>query len=416
MAMSKPIPDDMPYTYQDVIDCKILSLDKIKKNYDTLCKYKALTNAKKTCGNPILYHYQFENLLNCRREGKPLLKELFDDEEEKQKLWKATVKLNRNDKHPYPKAVDVYECNRVNQSPVVFFKPATAKYIYTKYNATCVLDFTAGWGGRMLGASSMDIHYFGFDTNIKLKDGYDKMMEDLYICSGFVEENEDTGSVKDIVRSMNYQSMLKTKDIDNILKYIEYDCILTSPPYVNLEQYEGMPLFESIAQYFKEFLIPSLDLSFKHLKVGGVMCINISQKIYDKLTNDFGYRKCDEEVDLRQGENFATKTTDICFVWKKVKEVKPVLSIHFDYLEDLNTLLDYDYPFLSNIKNWIKKRNNIKYIMKAHIENLKYSKLIWLNISQYWYEKYFDKKKEYDALVKENEILKSKLSNIKNIL
>ena len=167
MAMSKPIPDDMPYTYQDVIDCKILSLDKIKKNYDTLCKYKALTNAKKTCGNPILYCYQFENLLNCRREGKPLLKELFDDEEEKQKLWKATVKLNRNDKHPYPKAVDVYECNRVNQSPVVFFKPATAKYIYTKYNATCVLDFTAGWGGRMLGASSMDIGYVGFDTNIK---------------------------------------------------------------------------------------------------------------------------------------------------------------------------------------------------------------------------------------------------------
>ena len=133
MAMSKPIPDEMPYTFQDILDCKKLNLDKIKKNYDTLCKYKPLTNAKKTCGNPILYHYQFENLLNCRREGKPLLKELFDDEEQKQKLWKDTIKLNRNDKNPYPRAVDVYECNRVNQSPVVFFKPATAKYIYTKY-------------------------------------------------------------------------------------------------------------------------------------------------------------------------------------------------------------------------------------------------------------------------------------------
>ena len=413
MAMSKPIPDEMPYTYQDVIDCKILSLDKIKKNYDTLCKYKALTNAKKTCGNPVLYHYQFENLLNCRREGKPLLKELFDDEEEKQKLWKATVKLNRNDKYPYPKAVDVYECNRVNQSPIVFFKPATAKYIYTKYNAKSVLDFTAGWGGRMLGASSMDIFYTGFDTNIKLKEGYDKMMEDLHICSGFVEENEDTGSVKDIVPSMNYQSMLKTKDIDNILKYIEYDCVLTSPPYINLEQYEGMPLFESIEQYFNEFLIPSLDLSFKHLKVGGVMCINISQIIYDKLTNDFGYRKCDEELDLRQGENFATKTTDICFVWKKVE---PFTSIDIDYLSQLHILLDYDYPFLIEIKNWIKKRNNMKYIMKAHIENLNKNKLIWFDIGCYWYDKYFDKKKECDNLVKENEILKSKLANIKNIL
>jgi len=398
MAMSKPIPDKMPYTYQDILDCKILSLDEIKKNYKTLCKYKALTNAKKFCGNPILYVYQFENLLNCRRENKPLLEEIFNDDELKEKLWKDSVKRNRRDKQPYPMPVDVYECNRINKGAVVFFKPATAKYIYTKYNANLVLDFTAGWGGRMLGASSMGIGYMGFDTNIKLKEGYDKMKKDLEI-------GEEC--------SMEYRSMLKMNDVNSFLEFLGYDCVLTSPPYINLEQYEGMSPFESIEQYFNEFLIPSMNLSFKHLKDGGVMCINISQKIYDKLTGEYGYRKCDEELDLRQGENFATKTTDICFVWKKVK---PVLAIHYDYFEYLNTLLDYDYPFLSNIKNWIKKRNNIKYIMKAHIENLKYSKLIWLNVSRYWYEKYFDKKKEYDALVKENEILKSKLSNIKNIL
>jgi len=306
--------------------------------------------------------------------------------------------LNRNDKNPYPRAVDVYECNRVNQSPVVFFKPATAKYIYTKYNAKSVLDFTAGWGGRMLGASSMDIGYMGFDTNIKLKEGYDKMKKDLEI-------GEEC--------SIEYESMLEMKDVDSFLEFLEYDCVLTSPPYINLEQYEGMPLFESIEQYFNEFLIPSLDLSFKHLKVGGVMCINISQIIYDKLTNDFGYRKCDEEVDLRQGENFATKTTDICFVWKKVE---PFTSIDIDYLSQLHILLDYNYPFLIEIKNWIKKKNNFKYIMKAHIENLNKNKLIWFDIGCYWYDKYFDKKKECDNLVKENEILKSKLANIKNIL
>ncbi len=396
MAMSKPIPDEMPYTYQDILDCKILSLDEIKKNYKTLCKYKALTNAKKFCGNPILYHYQFENLLNCRRENRALLKEIFDDEEMKQELWKDSVKRNRRDKQPFPMPVDVYECNRINKGAVVFFKPATAKYIYTKYNATNVLDFTAGWGGRMLGASSMGIGYFGFDTNIKLKEGYDKMMEHLEIKNG----------------GMRYTSLLKLGD--SFLDLLEYDCVLTSPPYINLEQYEGMPLFESIEQYFKEFLIPSLDLSFKHLKDGGVMCINISQKIYDKLTNDFGYRKCDEELDLRQGENYGTKTTDICFVWKKNEkpvEDEPPPSIKF-----LNTLLDFDYPFLSSINNWIKKRNNMKYIMKAHIENNNNNKLIWYNMVSYWYNKYFDKKREYDALVKENEILKSKLSNIKNIL
>ena len=86
------------------------------------------------------------------------------------------------------------------------------------------------------------------------------------------------------------------------------------------------------------------------------------------------------------------------------------------YFTQLNTLLDYDYPFLLDIDKWIRKKNNLKYIMRKHIENVNNNKLIWFYMCSYWYDKYFDKKTEYDTLVKENEILKSKLSNIKNIL
>ena len=53
---------------------------------------------------------------------------------------------------------------------VSIFKPVVAKNIYCKFNPTSILDFTMGWGGRMVGACSLDIdNYIGIDLNKKLK-------------------------------------------------------------------------------------------------------------------------------------------------------------------------------------------------------------------------------------------------------
>ena len=124
----KEIPAEMPYTYDAILCCKDQETnDALVRDYKNLLKFDALSNPKKFCGNKILYQFQFKNLLKCRRDKKPLLSEIFADEDKKQKLWKDAVHRNRRDKAPYPSPTDVYECYRFNQGAIVMFKSSTAK-------------------------------------------------------------------------------------------------------------------------------------------------------------------------------------------------------------------------------------------------------------------------------------------------
>ena len=298
-AFKNNIPLKMPYNLKDIETCKDISLDKVLKDYENLVKFKADTNPKKFCGNKILYNYQFTNLLKCKRDKGKTIREIFDNEELTEKLWRDTVKRNRRDKAPYPSPTDVYEANRINTGAIVFFKSSTAKYIYKKFQSKSVLDFTMGWGGRMLGAMALDIDYIGIDTNTNLKEGYEKIQEDIPHKSKI---------------NLLWKSCLEVDYSE-----LEYDLILTSPPYVNMELYENMNPFESDDIFYNEFLIPTMDKSYKYMKDGGKMCINISPKMYKNLTEKYGYRKSDSKEDLRQqmGQNFVVKSQDYIYIWNK---------------------------------------------------------------------------------------------------
>ena len=67
------IPKTCPHTFQDVLDAKDITLEKREGNYKTLKDFPADTNPRKFCGNPLIYHYQMKNLLNCRRGTKGYL-------------------------------------------------------------------------------------------------------------------------------------------------------------------------------------------------------------------------------------------------------------------------------------------------------------------------------------------------------
>jgi hypothetical protein len=311
----KNIPLKMPYTIKDIENCKDIDQDKVFKDFRNLIDFKADTNPKKFCGNKTLYNYQFKNLLKCKRENGKTLYEIFDNDVLKEKLWQDSVKRNRRDKAPYPSPTDVYEANRINTGAIVFFKASTSKYIYKKYNAKSVLDFTMGWGGRMLGAMALDIKYTGIDTNTNLKEGYEKMIDDIYcdadVCIGDKEGIDNINLIWENCLNIDYSGM-------------DYDLILTSPPYINMELYENMTPFESDNKYYNEFLMPIMDRTFKYLKSGGRMCINISPKIYKELTTKYGYRECDETEDLRQqmGKNYVVKSKDLIYIWKKEDELQ----------------------------------------------------------------------------------------------
>ena len=161
-AVNKHIED---VTIEQIEDHKIITQEELNKDLNNLFGYDAGENKNNFYGNPFLYHYQFKNLIQCHREGGKTIYDIYNNKEQWDKLIDSARKRNRGGKTA---AGNVYECFRINLGSVVMFKSTTAKYLYQKYNAESVLDPTAGWGGRMLGAWALGIDYTGIDTNINL--------------------------------------------------------------------------------------------------------------------------------------------------------------------------------------------------------------------------------------------------------
>lgn len=299
-------------TIQDIENHKTITTKDLRKDLDNLNKFDARTNANNFAGNPFLYHFQFKNLLKCRREDGKTIYDIAADQAEWDKLIENTKVRNRGGRTA---AGNVFECFRINLGSVVMFKSTTAKYLYKKYKATKVLDPTAGWGGRMLGAWSLGIDYTGIDTNVEMTPAYNDMMAFLKAETGFDNAlfEVDNGSKLNMI----WQSCL---DVD--FSEIEYDFVLTSPPYVNLEIYEHMELWDSDEAFYKGFFIPLWEKCCKHIKKGGHVAFNISPKMYEDALKH-GLTPCDEEEDLKQqmGQKANSlkagkKKQDKIYVWR----------------------------------------------------------------------------------------------------
>jgi len=278
-------------TYEDILDHKHLINTKRLADLDKLKKWNALENERKFCGNVFLYHHQIANMLETKRGNHPLLREIMEDETLRDKLKIQVEKRQRTG----TLANRIFECYRVNTGAVVFFKPSTAKFLYQKYKCSHILDFTAGWGGRMLGAWSLGIGYTGIDTNLSMKSTYDNMLIDMNNPSNI---------------RMIWNSCL---NVD--LSAIDYDFVLTSPPYVNMEVYQHMTPFENRDVFYKDFLITMIDRCRTHIKRNGKTAINISPQMYEILVNKYHYEPCHEEYDLLQQKRAGKNKGDKIYLW-----------------------------------------------------------------------------------------------------
>lgn len=308
--MSKPLKK-VNYTLdsvslQDIENHKIISDTELKRDLHNLKKLNVKDNPNSFAGNNFLYHFQFKNLIKCSREDGKTIYDFYNDPVEWSKLIEQTRQRNRGGK---TSAANIFECFRINKGAVVMFKSTTAKYLYQKYNATSVLDPTAGWGGRLLGAWALDINYTGIDTNIEMVPAYNSMLD-------FLDKESNTLYNKPKLQ-MTWESCL---DVD--FSQIEYDFVLTSPPYVNLEIYEHMKTWDNDEVFYKGFLIPLIEKCIKYIKKGGYVCFNISPKMYEDALK-YGLSECDMEEDLKQqmGQKVDSlkkgkKKQDKIYIWK----------------------------------------------------------------------------------------------------
>ena len=284
----------MEITYEDILKHKKLPNSQLAKDMRTLEEFKAIINERKFCGNKILYNYMTDQLCRVMPKSGLSLYQIMNDPVQKKKLVEKAIKLGRTGGD----ANRLFEAARFNGA-VVFFKPATAKFIYKKFGATCVLDPCMGWGGRLLAAVSLGIRYVGFDTNKDLEGPYDAMTDFVMNLTG------NTSSI-----TYAFQSCM-----DADFAPYDYDFVLTSPPYMNIERYPHMTPFESDQKYYKDFLIPLINKCLANIKRDGWVCFNINQKMYKDLLA-YGMRAADLQEDFLQQKKMGKDMADKVYCWK----------------------------------------------------------------------------------------------------
>jgi hypothetical protein len=234
-----------------------------------------------------LSHYNFYDIWEGRKDFKkiPGIKKLAD--------------YYRGHLPNYPEIKVWFRIFNLYYSAISIFKPLFAMDVYCKYNAKNVLDFTMGWGGRLVGACALNINkYIGIDNNKYLKNPYNKL-------SRFLRQHSSTKI------ELHFQDAL-TIDYSKM----DYDLVLTSPPYYNIEVY-GNSTIKKKDEWNSEFYIPLFKTTFSNLKKGGYYCINVSEEIYvNVLLKLFG-----EPIEQIHLTNFKRsskeKYKEFIYVWIK---------------------------------------------------------------------------------------------------
>lgn len=137
-------------------------------------------------------------------------------------------------------------------SSISQFKPGVAKFIYSKHvpKGGVVLDYSSGWGSRLLGAISLDLTYYGIDP---------------------LTANANN----DILKFFNGRGKIVkgvSEDISSYKDFEQADMSFSSPPYYNLEQYSDDKA-QSYNKYndYNEWLNKYWDMTVKN-------CLSVTNK------------------------------------------------------------------------------------------------------------------------------------------
>ena len=297
--IDKTYPDYEGITIEQILECKTITPELLLRDYNKLCELPVDENPRSFAGNKTVYHYFFKEMLNTdsSRKGFRRLIDMYSDMEARKKLIDNAIKYPRRTKMTYLDPVDIYEIHRKLKGSINTFKPSIAKHIYKRFGASRVLDPCAGWGGRMLGAMALNLEsYTGFDTNLVVVEKSKELKE-------FFKPGADNINVI-------HDDCLKAD-----FSQIDYDFVLTSPPYFNLEIYSGMTPFSSNDQYYREFLNPLIKNCRDNIREGGHVCINISDYIYNDYLKLTGDRKADLTFELKQ-QTGGKKNKEKVYIWK----------------------------------------------------------------------------------------------------
>lgn len=161
------------------------------------------------------------------------------------------------------------------------FKPEAAKAVFQLFGATAVLDMSAGWGDRLLGAlGTADVtRYLAFDPNTSLRSGHSGMIGEFARATG-----KDTSGFE--VRYEPFE--------DAELGQETFDVAFSSPPFFDLELYRSASAedrqsssdYPEFAVWRDRFLFAAMRKQWDALRPGGHCCIFINDILKHLICHD----------------------------------------------------------------------------------------------------------------------------------
>lgn len=207
-------------------------------------------------------------------------------------------------------------------SKVTIYRPLLTKRIVEYFGAKNILDPCIGWGGRMIGSVCIPgVRYTGFEPCVKTYEGLCRIRESLTL-------GERT-TVYNLPAEMGLEKL-----------HQEYDMILTSPPYYNLEIYSDEDTqshkYGTYEEWVDKFLRPVIVKCVSKLVSGGKSCWSVknfkTDKKYDlyedvkRIHADIGWVECGPEfyvgnsvrAGIKDSDGNPVKGKEITFVFKKL--------------------------------------------------------------------------------------------------
>ena len=285
---------------------KNISFDIVEKEMNQLINIGANAysmSARSRIGNNIVDYFTFVNRLETKGKYNTNFFEFIDNIEEFKKkkfiqnmlIYYETVKNKNKTKNEYIVLKEVYN---ICISAINIIRPLVYMELYSKYKPKCVLDFCAGWGGAVVGASALNIEkYIGIEINISLKEPYDKLITYLKTKSNTNFEMYFTDAL-----TVDYNS-------------IYYDFVFTSPPYYFIQKYENNIEYKDKTEMDEKFYKPIFTKVYNGLQKNGYFIINVCKEVYDRVlkvlfgeaVEIFPYKKSKRQNDYNE----------IVYVWIK---------------------------------------------------------------------------------------------------
>ena len=257
--------------------------------------YNTVKDSKISLGNnkgQPLSRFLFPNMMTAEPKGRGSnsLKDRFYDDKKLKRAIRICYDMREGYKLVYPTAIR-RALELVTGENIQNFKPQNARALAEHLCPVLwgnVYDYSAGYGGRLLGisCSNMSYNYLGIDPNtetIKYLNYFNEILDEAVGFKGTIVQNV----------SEEY----KPNDID---------LAFSSPPYFNLEKYSDeetqcMVRYRTLDEWFSGYAEPTVENIYNSLNQDGIFATNIADyKTYGKKE----YKVVDDWITLSERIGF----------------------------------------------------------------------------------------------------------------